>query len=110
MKVSKNFETAHRQDSMLRRSLSNTDLQRRRTTMQLQGTIATMQKMLQKLILILPVLRSKYLVVLAILILVCQGRQYLGNVRKKRLFLAVNRPSHWLRWESECFAGRLISD
>ena len=41
------FESAHRQDSMLRRSLSNTDLQRRRTTMQSQGTIATMQKMLQ---------------------------------------------------------------
>ena len=46
MEVPKKFETAHRQDSMLRRSLSNTDLQRRRTTMQLQGTIATMQKML----------------------------------------------------------------
>ena len=40
MEVPKKFETAHRQDSMLRRSLSNTDLQRRRGQ---QGTIATMQ-------------------------------------------------------------------
>ena len=38
MEVSKNFETAHRQDSMLRCYLSNTDLQRIRTT--IQGTIA----------------------------------------------------------------------
>ena len=44
MEVSKNFKTAHRQDLMLRRSVSNTDLQRRRGQ---QATIATMQKMLQ---------------------------------------------------------------